>query len=99
MLEGYGRRILCDVSILTPAEAGVQPFREQPLPTPSRSFNPHPRRGGGATQGCLPCVTRLAFQSSPPPRRGCNSLNGIKIGLLRVSILTPAEAGVQHHGR
>ncbi len=63
-----------EVSILTPAEAGVQPHRSKPVKHPRTCFNPHPRRGGGATCAASVALSngRSVFQSSPPPRRGCN---------------------------
>ncbi len=67
------------------------------LPTPP-SFNPHPRRGGGATARKLGGCRLGPFQSSPPPRRGCNVslVERYEVAAADlVSILTPAEAGVQ----
>ena len=88
------------VSILTPSEKGVQPVRLGRHSGGSEGFNPHPLRKGGATSASLmrSCNTIRKFQSSPPPKRGCNVrvLDEVLQHHPEVSILTPSEKGVQH---
>ena len=87
------------VSILTPSEKGVQPSSYSALHALVTSFNPHPLRKGGATGDIARSLPFEKFQSSPPPKRGCNQQPlALNLQIRPVSILTPSEKGVQHRG-